>query len=433
MISHRRRFSPSSIAITPVWQLFQQRASLVHEPNAVRILRIARDKGAVSRAELAKLTGLHKATITDHVSKLIRAGFLEERGDVEPRKTIGRKRIVLRFVPLAGLVAGVDVGFDTIVVSIADLNAHVLRQESFEYGQQEPVNEVLAKVIFGIHSLLSSLREVRPKLVGIGMGIQGVIDHAANTLLVSQNKKSWEGVPLSTPLETEFKVPVFVENDVKTMALGEYLFGTAKGTRGLIHIWVGRGLGAGVLINGHILHGITSSAGEIGFNGLEDTGYFRSTYPLLCTGQAIFGEILNDANLCEAYGRGASPSGPKQISVELIARLALAGDAVANQVINEFISLLSMVCIPMVNLLNPEVIILGGKLSENYPSLASRLQEKIQEDLLAPPAKAVKVLPASHGERSVVLGAAGLVLHELFEPVHSFSRRNKRRLEMFVP
>ena len=410
-----------------MWNVIQRRVSLIREPNEVRILRLVRDRGEISRIEIAKATTLHKATITDLVSKLIRAGFLEETGEVEIRKRVGRKRILLRFRPQAALVIGVDIRMAHAMVALTDLNAHILRQESFHYAIDATPKEVLTHVATTIHALLGATELSPSKLVGIGIGVQGVIDYPTNTLVLSQNKKQWQGESLSADLESQFNVPVYVENDVKTMALGEYLLGSAKGTKDFVHIWVGDGVGAGIMINGRLLHGITSSAGEIGFNGLEFSSFYEEKFPLTYRGQIMFGEILNDANFVESYRRATHQSDQVELTVSSIAEKANEGDRTAKEVIEEFASLLSILCINMVNTLNPAIIIIGGKLAQSYPKIAMMLQERIHRDLLAAPAEAVKVRPAMHGESGVILGAAGLVLYELFEPVHSFSVRSSRR------
>jgi predicted NBD/HSP70 family sugar kinase len=315
-------------------------------------------------------------------------------------------------------------------VALTDLEAHILLQESFDYGIETSATDVLSEAAETIQRLIADAGHPEAKLVGIGVGVQGVIDYSTNTLVVSYNKKSWEGESLSVILERRFNVPVYVENDVKTMALGEYLLGAAKGTRNFVQIWVGIGLGAGIMINGHLLHGITSSAGEIGYNALESPEFYKEKFPLSYTGQAMFGEILTDANFIASYTRGLPRAGTADISVASIARKAMEGDATANQVIEEFTSLLSMLCINLVNTLNPEVILIGGKLAQQYPPMAGMLQETIHKDLLAAPAEAVRVLPARHGENGVILGAAGLVLYEMFEPLHTPSVRTVRRQKL---
>lgn len=410
-----------------MWNVIRRRSLHIREPNEVRILRLVRDRRVLSRIEIARETGLHKATVTDLVAKLIQAGFLEDTGEVETRQEVGRKRKLLRFLPMAGLVAGVDIRMTHATVAITDLNARVLVEDSFDYRADDSVEEVLSGVAARIRSLLKAGRHTVSKLVGIGIGVQGIIDYSTNTLTLSYNKKGWQGESLSSHLEREFNVPVYVENDVKTMALGEYLLGAAKGTKDFVHLWVGEGLGAGIMINGQLLHGITSSAGEIGFNTLESAAVDAEKFPLTCRNQEIFGQILTDANFIESYRLHAVNGSAVTTAVPFITERARLGDPVAKQVIEEFVSLLGVLSINMVNTLNPEMIVIGGMLAQAYPGVAEMMQVKIHRDLLTPPAEAVRVRCAANGENGVILGAVGLVLYELFEPVPRFTIRAARR------
>ncbi len=415
-----------------MWNVIHGRAALVHEPNEVRILRLVRTKGEISRIEIARSVNLHKGTITDLVAKLIRAGFLEETGQVASSNRVGRKRILLRFRPLAGLVAGVDIGMTHTEVALTDLNAEILQHASFDYAIGASSNDVLDRVASTIRDLLLAAKHKQSKLVGIGIGVQGVVDCRTNTLILSHNKKSWEGASLSASLETHFHVPVYVENDVKTMTIGEYLLGAAKGAKDFIHIWVGDGLGAGIMINGHLLHGITSSAGEIGYNGMESPAMFAERFPLTFHNQEIFGDILTDANFVESF-RQKAVQRHDPLNVGTIAEAFRRGDPTARQVVDEYVSMLSILCIGMVNTLNPELVLIGGKLAQYLPEIAEMLQTRIHRDLLAPAAEAVRVRTAQHGRNGVIMGAVSLVLYELFEPLHSVSARGSQRKSAAVP
>jgi N-acetylglucosamine repressor len=410
-----------------VWNVFNQRSLFIREPNEVRILRLVRDSGEISRIEISKKCDLNKAYVTELVAKLIKAGFLEETRKVEAAERVGRRRILLQFRPLAGLVAGVDVGMTHVRVALTDLNANILQQETFPYSEEATVKEIFSRVAATIHTLLEAANFSQSSLVGIGIGIQGLVDYSTNTLIFAQNRKAWQGESLSAELELRFSVPVYVENDVKAMTLGEYLLGTAKGTKNFVHIWVGDGLGAGFMINGHLYRGFTSSAGEIGYNGLDFSAYYKENFPYTFRDQSMFGEILTDHNFIESYRINSPHAHEGELTVAAIALKADNGDSIALHIIDEFVSLVSMLSINLVNTLNPEIIIIGGKLAQAYPACAAMLQERIHKDLLAAPAEAVRVKTAKHGEGGVILGAAGLVLYELFEPLHSTSLRAARR------
>jgi glucokinase len=234
-------------------------------------------------------------------------------------------------------------------------------------------------------------------------------------------------------LETHFKVPVYVENDVKAMTLGEYLLGSAKGIKNLVYLFIGDGLGAGIMINGHLHRGFTSSAGEIGYTELEPASFYREQFPLMYNGQSIFGQILTDTNIVESYQRNNSELTEKKISVATIAEKAGNGDLTAIQIIRECASLLSNLSINLINTLNPELIIIGGKLSQCHPELIELVRETIHKDLLSVPAEAVLVRAATRGEEAVALGATGLVLYEMFEPLHTVSLHASRRYSFVRP
>jgi predicted NBD/HSP70 family sugar kinase len=416
-----------------LWEVINQRSLLIREPNEVRVLRLVRDSGEISRIEIARACNLNKAYVSELVAKLIQTGFLEETGKVEATDKVGRKRILLRFLPLAGLVAGVDVGMTHSTIVLTDLNAAVLRKKTFVYSLETPAKKVLSNVADIITALLAETNDSQSRLVGIGVGVQGLIDYKTNTLMVSHNKKSWEGESLSTELETHFKVPVYVENDVKAMTLGEYLLGSAKGIKNLVYLFIGDGLGAGIMINGHLHRGFTSSAGEIGYTELEPASFYREQFPLMYNGQSIFGQILTDTNIVESYQRNNSELTEKKISVATIAEKAGNGDLTAIQIIRECASLLSNLSINLINTLNPELIIIGGKLSQCYPELIELVRETIHKDLLSVPAEAVLVRAATRGEEAVALGATGLVLYEMFEPLHTVSLHASRRYSFVRP
>jgi len=403
-----------------LWDVIKQRSLLIREPNEVRILRLVRDSGEISRVEIANVCNLNKAYVAELVAKLIQTGFLETSGKDEANAKVGRKRILLKFVPMAGLVAGVDVGMSHTTVIVTDLNATILQRKTFTHSVETPAKKVLSSVIDAISSLLADIHSAQSRLVGIGLGVQGLIDYRTNRLITSHNKKSWEGESLSEQLEAQFKVPMYVENDVKAMTVGEYLLGSAKGSKNLVNLFIGDGLGAGIIINGHLHRGFTSSAGEIGYTELTPPAHMSENYPLLYNGQSIFGQILTDANIAKSYARKSGKKS-EDISVTAIAEREIAGDSIARQIIEECASLLSFLCINLVNLLNPELIIIGGKLAQSSPTLIELLRTKIHKDTLAVPAEAVQVRAASHGAEAVALGATSLVLYEMFEPLHSLS------------
>jgi predicted NBD/HSP70 family sugar kinase len=147
----------------------------------------------------------------------------------------------------------------------------------------------------------------------------------------------------------------------------------------------------------------------------------------------MFSEILRDPNIIDSYKRKIQAAKEEDIGIELIAERASKGEPVAMQIVEEYCSLLNILSITIVNMLNPEMIIIGGKLAQCYPKIAEILQQKLHQDLLLVPAEAVKVRTAKHGVTGGIFGAVGLVLYELFEPLHSLSLRATQKKQAAKP
>jgi predicted NBD/HSP70 family sugar kinase len=327
------------------------------------------------------------------------------------------------------MVAGIDIRRDHAIVALTDLNASILESLRVNYPVGSKPEEVFTLLVSGFHQLIKKASNPKaPRLVGIGIGIPGVIDYDANSLVLADTMKGWQGCDIGGMFERQFGVSTFVENDVKTRTLGEYLFGAAKGCTDSIYLWIGSGIGAGIIINGKLHRGFTSSAGEVGYNELGSFLRDRDRYPILYRSQQDFGDILSDGNIIQSYNNGQHNGHQTVSTVEEIVQLSVQGDQHAAQTIEEATSLLSVVCIGLINTLNPEVIILGGGMIHAHESILKTVQSKIRADILSVPAEAVRIEAARLVEDGTIRGAVGLVLYELFEPIHSASFRKKMTL-----
>lgn len=396
-----------------MWRRLAERRSTFDEPNEYRILRLVRDSSPISRTEISQRCSLSKTTVTEIVGRFLDVGFLEQVGEGSSTSRGGRKRELLQFNPKAGTVFGVDIRMRSVQIVATDMNANILQRDAFDVTPGDPPATVIGQVF----EHLEAWRRQSPRLfdqsVGLGVGLPGIIDRETGTLRVADTLKGWKGTDLKSAFAGPLGLPVFVENDVKAMTLAEYLFGAGRHVADQVFFWVGDGIGAGIIVDGKILHGRTSSAGEIGYN---EVGYELARperFPLLFHGQHDLGALLGDASLMLAYRtNGGSPAVG---SVEAIAQAARSGDELAKQVIDEATSALASVCIGIVNMLNPAMIVLGGSIAAD-PEVAALVQEKLSRDHLPEPAKAVTVRPAQLRSDGVLLGAVGLVLYDLFKP-----------------
>jgi predicted NBD/HSP70 family sugar kinase len=396
-----------------VWRRLAQRRNAFDEPNEYRILRLVRDSSPISRTEISQRCALSKTTVTEIVGRFLDVGFLEPVGAGTSTSRGGRKRELLQFNPKAGTVFGVDIRMRSVQIVATDLNANILRRTTFPITPGDPPETVIGRTLEQLDSWRTSEPMLFEHSVGIGIGLPGVIDRESGIIRVADTLRGWQGTDLKRAFSERLGLSVFVENDVKAMTLAEFLFGAGKDVPDQVFFWVGDGIGAGIIVDGTILHGTTSSAGEIGYNEVGHILSRPDQFPLLYHGQRDLGGLLGDASLLRAYRHAGGEASLK--TVEAVLAAARSSDHVASRVINEATTAIATICISIVNMLNPRSIILGGSIA-NDPSVARLVQQKLGKDLLSEPAKAVTVQPAQLGGDGVVLGAVGLVLYDLFKP-----------------
>lgn len=409
-----------------MWKALNRASQYFDEPNEHRILRLVRDSTTISRTEIARLCNLSKPTVSEVINRFLAGGFLERVGESESTERGGRKRELLRFNPNAGSVVGVDIRRTESVIAVTDLNANILASKTCRYNLYSSSESVLKGIAKAIESLLSGKERFLEKCVGIGIGLPGVIDHNTGIIKVVGTLRGWGGVNLREYLNRKFDVPVYVDNDVKARTLGEFLFGAGRNTNDQVFLWIGGGIGVGIIINGKLHRGVTESAGEVGYNELRFGSAGKEFFPILYNGQRDYGAILSNGIIVERYL--AKSRNHKNVTIESIIASAANGEKLANQLMDEVALLTSIVCINLINTLNPQLLVLGGKLPENGTVLLDRVRQKVREDLLSVPAEAVKIVPSQLKKDGVILGAVGLVLYDLFKPA-----RNVRMTERQIP
>jgi len=391
----------------------------IKDYNELNVLRFIRQNAPVSRAEIAKNYHISKAAVTDIISRLIRQGYVSEVGVGDSTTRGGRKPIMLEFNHTAGYVIAIEIKRDHAQVALVDLDAHIHNLEKVNYTEGSCFETVTRKIFPVIHRFLKEKWLAKSKPIGIGIGIPGIIDYARGCIKVSDTLHNWEKVIIRDLFQNEFGLTTILENDVKTQTLGECLFGQGKESDNLVNLWIGDGIGAGIIINGNLIRGHTASAGEVGY---DELGFFlkdQNSFPMLYRGQKDFGDILSNKLLLaaarEALQNGAtSEMCVDNLTLSELTRAANKGDALATALLREYANILGILCINLINMLNIELLIISGELVNSCQVLLDFLRERVQKDILREPAQAVKVVPGALKDTGVVLGATGLVLEDLF-------------------
>lgn len=391
----------------------------IKDYNELNVLRYIKRHGPVSRAEIAKNQHISKAAISEIVARLIRQGFVCETGLGESTLKGGRKPILLKFNEKAGFVIAMEIKPAYSHITLLDINANIHLSKTITYSAGCSLENVLQSIYPVVHQFLQEEWVQNAKPIGIGVGIPGLIDYECGCIKLSDTLKNWQNIPIRDYFEKEFNIQTIIENDVKTITLGECLFGKGADHDNFVNLWLGDGIGAGIILNGLMIRGVTASAGEIGFDELGFYVKNAEDFPLLYNGQKMFGEILSNRWLLTAAassirGKYQTRMVEEELSPQYIVTSAINKDPLANQLLKEYGDLLGILCISLINTLNIELIVINGKILSQNDFLLKYVREKVHKDILSMPAHAVQIVAGSLMDHGVVLGATGLVLEDLF-------------------
>jgi glucokinase len=301
-------------------------------------------------------------------------------------------------------ILGIDLGGTKIVALVADKEGKIIKKGKTPTFAEEGPRTVIGRIIDLTKEVLSSSKLGLKELLGIGICSPGPLDTEKGVVFFAPNLPGWKNVPLKDLLEKEFNIPVYVENDANAAVLGEKWLGAGKRKKHIVYLTVSTGIGGGIIVNGEILHGATDSAAEVGHMTILPEG------PQCNCGKKGCLEALASGT---AIARRANSS-----SAEEVYKAALKGDKKALGVIEEAARYLGLGIANLVNVLNPEVVVIGGGVSKMGELLFSVVRETVAKEALEVPAKAVKIVPAQLGDEVGALGAVRVVLnrHHLLTP-----------------
>ena len=391
----------------------------IKDYNELKVLRFIKNNQKVSRAEISKQYDISKAAVSDIVNRLILQGYVSETGVGSSTKRGGRKPVILNFNQKAGYVIGIEIKRSFARVALIDLNTQIYKYKKKEFEEGCSIECILEDIFVIINEYQELSWVKKSRLIGIGVAVPGLIDYKKGCIKVSDTLKKWVGVPIKEIIEKKYDTHTVVENDVKARTLSEYLFGAGKDYDNLVNLWIGDGIGAGIIIDGHLIRGITASAGEIGY---DELGFFvrdSNNFPLLYQNQKDFGDILSNKLLLQAANNAMQNGNStslcsESLTLESLMTAAENDDPLATSLLKEFGELLGILCINLVNTLNMELLVISGKMVRKSNILIKYIIDKVHKDLLSAPAQAVKIIAAELNERGGVLGSAGLVLEDLF-------------------
>lgn len=308
-------------------------------------------------------------------------------------------------------LVGVDLGGTKIATALTDTDCQILKYESVRTEASRGPEAVVAQMATEIQRVTEGLP--KESILGIGIACAGLIEPGTGKVLYSPNL-NWRDLPLKDMIESLVNPPVYVGNDVNMAAIGELHYGAGIGKKQMICVFVGTGIGGGIVIDGHLYEGANGFAGEIGhatidWDGPECPSGNAGCWEGFASGTAMQRRALEAMARGEASMMTAMLHGDEsKMRVELIAEAAAKGDALAQRIIDETGELLGAGCANLVNILNPERIILGGGVIRGVPELVDRVREVVHRRALKDAAAAVEIVRARFGREAGVIGGAVL-------------------------
>ncbi len=310
---------------------------------------------------------------------------------------------------------GIDVGGTNVKIALVDDKGKIIYSNSVPTYAQMGYEYTVNNIKQAIKDLMKETNTKPTDIQGIGFDFPGQVDYKTGVVKLAPNIPGWVNVPIAKMIEDEFHIPTRIDNDVRCAALGELKFGAGKGCENFVCITVGTGIGSGLVINGKLVRGAANAAGEIGHIKLQmqdgpicgcgDTGCLEA----FASGPSIVAmaqEYLKGGKSTK-FREMAGADG--EITPYIVAKAAEAGDPVAKRIFEITGYYIGMGLVSVINLLNPEKVIIGGGVAEAGDLLLEPIRKTIKERAMVIAGNSVEIVPAELGNSAGVIGASMLV------------------------
>jgi len=368
-------------------------------------LRLIREEVAVTRADLARVTGLARSTVAQRVDALLAHGLVYEAGG--SASTGGRPPTVLAFNRDAGVVLVADLGATHARVALSDLAGTPLAERASDLDIGRGPEHALTWVTERFAELLNETGRSRDDVRGIGIGVPGPVEFDSGRPVNPPIMPGWDDFPIPDWFASHYSAPVLVDNDVNIMARGEHRMQWPD-TEHLLLIKVGTGIGCGIVADGHIHRGARGAAGDIGhIRATSSEDVICRCGNIGCLEAVAGGQAL--AERLAAAGEDATHSRD-------VVRLVQAGHPGAIRMVRDAGRTLGEVLAGTVNFFNPAVIVIGGDIAEAHAQLLAGVREGIFSRSLPLATRDLRIVPCRLGDRAGVIGAAIMAIEHVLAP-----------------
>ncbi|MDO8184200.1 ROK family transcriptional regulator [Conexibacter sp. JD483] len=363
-----------------------------------------RRAGLISRAELARRTGLSRSTVSTLIADMQAQGLVAEREVDGAGPQGGRPPVLLSLERAAGVALGIDFGKRHVRVIVSDLAHTVLADLERPMETEQSAQEGFDAAVELAGQALAEAGVAQTDIIGAGMGVPGPIDVATGEVGSSAILPGWVGVRPEEVVARQLGIPVKAENDANLGALAELTWGAGRGSDDFVYIKVSSGIGGGLVLGGQLYTGSGGIAGELGHSMVDEHG------PVCrCGNRGCLETIASTRQIVDLL----RPARGADITIEQVIAHAREGDRASRRVIGDAARAIGVVIAQVCNVLNPAKVVVGGDLSAAGDVLLDPLRDEVTRHAVPAAGGNVEIVPGVLGRRAEVLGAAALVLRDV--------------------
>jgi predicted NBD/HSP70 family sugar kinase len=367
--------------------------------NAYIVLRLIREEGPISRAEIARKLGSSKSAISNITTLLDSYGLIEEAGQGNPHT--GRKSTLLQFNPKSYYFISADIRWKKTNIAIVDLEGNICKQVDYRNIEKDPIS-IIDGVVENIKKLLNSSKISEERIEGVGIMIPGVVDYQHGIVLYSGPLKWHEPFKLSEEFRKRIDIPVYVENDANALALGETWIGKGQPFSQVAYLYTEGGLGGAYVHNREIFQGCDYTATQIGKFIVYDKDGIRDAESCLSLPGIL--ETNNSAlNIQKMTHEDAISEGQNILDIEKNGWTAQT---------TGIVDVLAQLISNMILVLNPEIIIIHSAYLLKCHIFSEELHKRVKNYLPEFPYRTVNIQPAFLSDKTEVLGGAAVALSQ---------------------
>lgn len=369
---------------------------VVKKNNKALVLQLIIANEPISRADIAQVSGLHKATVSSLVNDLLEEVLIYESGPGE--SSGGRRPVNLHFNNVAGYAIGIDIGVNHVLCVLTDLRGNIIIELN-EKVNRTPFPAIMSKIQNMVQTLMDQMPASLYGVVGIGVGVPGIVNKSG-TILLAPNL-GWTNIGLKHELEALYNVPVLVENEANAGAFGEQQFGVGQNYQNIIYVSAGIGIGVGIILNKELYQGKNGFSGEVGHMIIELNGK-----PCSCGSRGCWEAYASENALLESANTD---------SLEALIEKAREWDETAISHFEEIGQYLGYGINNIINTFNPDQVILGNRLAMAKDWIEQPILNTIENNTLAYHQNDLQFNFSELGKYSTALGVSAFVVENFIK------------------